>query len=123
MLRRTLTAIALTLPLALVAAPVLAQSAPAPSMTAPADAEDPYLWLEEVEGERALAWVEEQNTRSLGVLTGDPRYQDLHDQALTLLEARDRIPSPGFRRLGGVEQIDNFWQDATHVRGLWRKTT
>jgi len=123
MLRRTLTAIALTLPLALAAAPVLAQSAPDPSMTAPTDAEDPYLWLEEVEGERAMAWVEDQNTRSLGVLTGDPRYQDLHDQALAILEARDRIPSPGFRRLGGVERIDNFWQDADHVRGIWRTTT
>lgn len=123
MLRRTLTALALTLPLSLAAAPVFAQSASDPTMTAPADADDPYLWLEEVEGERAMAWVEEQNARSLGILTGDPRYQGLHDQALALLEARDRIPSPGFRRAGGVEMIDNFWQDADHVRGIWRTTT
>ncbi len=84
------------------------------------DATDPYLWLEEVEGERAMAWVQQQNTRSLGVLQGDPRYQGLHDQALALVQAQDRIPSPGFTRTGA---IDNFWQDANHVRGIWRRTT
>ena len=84
------------------------------------DATDPYLWLEEVEGARAMAWVEQQNTRSLGVLQGDPRYAGLHEQALALVQARDRIPSPGFTREGA---IDNFWQDATHVRGIWRRTT
>ena len=39
---------------------------------ATSDATDPYLWLEEIEGERAMAWVNEQNERSLGVLRGDP---------------------------------------------------
>ncbi|WP_428151154.1 prolyl oligopeptidase family serine peptidase [Brevundimonas sp.] len=84
------------------------------------DATDPYLWLEEVDGERAMAWVEAHNTRSLGVLQGDPRYAGLHEQALALVQARDRIPSPGFTHDG---HIDNFWQDATHVRGIWRRTT
>lgn len=106
-----------------------APSAPAPSATgtsggfATSDATDPYLWLEEVEGERAMAWVEDQNTRSLGTLQGDPRYDALHAQALAIVEARDRIPSPGFRRDGEREVIDNFWQDATHVRGVWRTTS
>ncbi len=106
----------------------MAQSpVPAPSMTetpgggfATSDATDPYIWLEEVQGERAMAWVAEHNTKSLGTLQGDPRYQPLHDAALAIVEARDRIPSPGFNRDGTV---DNFWQDASHVRGLWRKTT
>lgn len=87
---------------------------------ATSDETDPYLWLEEVEGERAMAWVEAENTRSLGLLQGDPRYQGLHDQALALVQARDRIPAPGFTRTG---VIDNFWQDATHVRGIWRRTS
>jgi len=91
-----------------------------PSGFAQSDATDPYLWLEEVQGERAMAWVEAQNTRSLGVLQGDPRYAGLHEQALALVQAQDRIPMPGFNRDGTV---DNFWQDATHVRGLWRRTT
>ena len=83
-------------------------------------AADPYVWLEEVEGERAMAWVEAQNTRSLGTLQGDPRYETLHAQALEIVEARDRIPMPGFNHDGTV---DNYWQDATHVRGLWRRTS
>ena len=85
-----------------------------------AEAEDPFLWLEDIEGERAMAWVNEQNARTLGVLQSDPRYQTLHDEALALVQARDRIPQPGFNRDGTV---DNFWQDAEHVRGIWRTTT
>lgn len=85
--------------------------------------EDPYIWLEEVEGERALAWVADQNARSLGRLQGDPLYDQLHAEALALVESRDRIPSPAFRRVEGVEGIDNFWQDANSVRGVWRTTT
>ncbi len=105
-------------------APAIAQTPPNPPLVeggfATTDATDPYLWLEEVEGDRAMAWVEDHNSRSLGVLQGDPRYDGLHDQALALVQARDRIPSPGFTRDG---HIDNFWQDATHVRGVWRRTT
>ena len=87
---------------------------------ATSDATDPYLWLEEVDGERAMAWVNEHNARSLGVLQGDPRYEGLHQQALEIVQARDRIPGPGFNHDG---TIDNFWQDAEHVRGVWRTTT
>ncbi|CAN5129996.1 prolyl oligopeptidase family protein [soil metagenome] len=84
------------------------------------DATDPYLWLEEVDGARAMAWVNEHNARTLGVLQGDPRYEPLHQQALEIVQARDRIPTPSFNRDG---TIDNFWQDAEHVRGVWRRTT
>jgi prolyl oligopeptidase len=102
----------------------MAQTTPNPPLEpgafATSDATDPYLWLEEIEGDRAMAWVEAQNTRTLGILQGDPRYQPLHDQALAILESRDRIPQPGLNRDGTV---DNFWQDATHVRGIWRRTT
>jgi prolyl oligopeptidase len=99
--------------------------APAPAEAsgggfATSDATDPYLWLEEVDGERAMAWVNEHNERSLGVLRGDPRYETLHQQALEIVQSQDRIPSPGFNHDG---TIDNFWQDATHVRGVWRTTT
>ncbi len=99
-------------------------SANAPASTAggfaTSDATDPWLWLEEVEGERAMEWVRAHNAHSLGVLQGDPRYAQLHAQALEIVQSRDRIPAPGFNRDGTV---DNFWQDAEHVRGLWRKTT
>ena len=87
---------------------------------ATSDATDPYIWLEEVDGERAMAWVNAHNEHSLGVLRGDPRYEGLHQQALEIVQSRDRIPAPGFNHDG---TIDNFWQDATHVRGIWRTTT
>ncbi|MEX2180007.1 MAG: prolyl oligopeptidase family serine peptidase [Gemmatimonadaceae bacterium] len=82
-------------------------------------ADDPHQWLEDVEGEQALAWVRERNTRSLGTLQADPRYQRFYDNALTILEASDRIAFPAFRGTA----IENFWRDATHVRGIWRTTT
>ncbi len=93
-------------------------------MTAPApaaSADDPYVWLEAADDAKALDWVKAENARSLGVLQADPRYQGLHDAAFKIATATDRIPAPGFH--GQTEQIDNFWQDKEHVRGLWRRTT
>ena len=87
---------------------------------ATSDATDPYLWLEEVDGARAMEWVHAHNTRTLGILQGDPRYEPLHQQALEIVQSKDRIPGPGFTHDG---HIDNFWQDADHVRGIWRRTT
>jgi prolyl oligopeptidase len=94
------------------------QTPSSPSTNAERMVDDPYLWLEEVEGERALAWVREQNTRSLAVLEGDPRYQQLLADALALANNRDRLPT------GGIFEghYYNFWQDETHVRGIWRRT-
>jgi prolyl oligopeptidase len=79
---------------------------------------DPYLWLEEVEGERALAWVREQNAQSLAQLQGDAHYASLHADALAIANNRDRLPT------GEVREgfYYNFWQDETHVRGIWRRS-
>jgi len=79
--------------------------------------EDPYLWLEDVEGERALDWVRTQNARSLAQLESDPRYPQLLADAQALATSQDRLP------LGGVREgyYYNFWQDETHVRGIWRR--
>jgi prolyl oligopeptidase len=85
--------------------------------TPPSD--DTFTWLEEIEGERALAWARSENERTLGELQADPRYQQFHDRALTILQARDRIPGVSFRPDG----LYNFWQDAEHVRGIVRRTT
>ena len=81
--------------------------------------DDPFLWLEEVEGAAALAWVRAENARSLALLEGDPRYAGMHRAALAVITAADRIPYPGF--LG--HRLANFWQDEVHVRGLWRATS
>lgn len=84
-----------------------------------ASTNDPYLWLEDVSGKRAMDWVEEHNAKSRSVLESDPRYAGFYQQALALYQAEDRVPAGRF--LHG--QIYNFWQDADHVRGIWRRTT
>lgn len=80
---------------------------------------DPRVWLEEVEGERALEWVEGQNDRTFDRLQGHERYQSLYDQALAIYQSNDRIPYGSYS--GGY--IWNFWQDAEQTHGLWRRTT
>ncbi len=82
-------------------------------------ANDPRIWLEEVEGEDAIAWAEGQNERTFERLQGDARYQGLYDQALSVYQSEDRIPYGSF--YGGY--IWNFWQDADNTHGLWRRTT
>ncbi|MEZ5958534.1 MAG: prolyl oligopeptidase family serine peptidase [Hyphomonadaceae bacterium] len=83
----------------------------------PAAAADPYQWLEEVEGERALAWVHQQNDRSLPVLENDQRYAGLLNAALEVAQSRDRLALGQIR--GGF--VYNFWQDPDHVRGILRR--
>jgi prolyl oligopeptidase len=87
--------------------------------SAPASPEDPFIWLEDIEGPRALEWVRQRNQRSLGVLEGDARFAGLNASALEIVNATDRIPAPSF--WSGA--ISNFWQDRSNVRGLWRRTT
>ena len=118
-MNRTLASIAALVLAAGVVPPVMAQTAQT-SSSPTAAAVDPYLWLEEVEGERAMDWVRAHNAATLATLQGDPRYETLHQQALEIVQSRDRIPAPGFNHDGS---IDNFWQDAQHVRGVWRRTT
>ncbi|NKI33829.1 S9 family peptidase [Wenzhouxiangella sp. XN79A] len=87
------------------------------AQTQPGD--DPYLWLEEVEGPNALAWARGQNEVSLSELEAHPLFAPIHDRALEILTSDDRIAYPSLQ--GGM--IYNFWRDAGHVRGIWRRTT
>ena len=82
-------------------------------------ATDPFAWLEAIDAPRAMAWVEGQNARSAKRLEGDPRYETFHAEARAIFTAEDRIATPHFRAGG----LDNFWQDATHVHGVWRHTS
>jgi len=105
---------------ALLAGTAAAQDPATPASSAvAAPADDPYLWLESVDSPEAMKWVRAENAKTLDVLEKDPRFAANHEQALAVAQSRDRIPSP--RQLGGA--IYNFWQDAEHVRGLWRTTT
>src|SRR4051812_28715765 len=86
-------------------------------LTVPAD--DPYLWLEDVTGEEALAWVRAQNERTLGALSGSAEFERLRTEVLAALDSDERIPFVSRRG----EFLYNYWQDADHPRGLWRRTT
>ncbi|MFN2474460.1 MAG: S9 family peptidase, partial [Sphingomicrobium sp.] len=81
--------------------------------------DDPYIWLEEVSSPKAMDWVEQHNKLTTNVLEADPRYQGYYADALAIAQAKDRIPVGGF--ING--QVYNFWQDADHVRGIWRRTS
>jgi prolyl oligopeptidase len=83
------------------------------------EADDPFIWLEEVSSPRAMAWVESHNAVSTKRLEADARYARNYAGALEIAGAKDRIPEPAF--IGG--EIYNFWQDRDHLRGFWRKTT
>lgn len=84
-----------------------------------AEASDPYLWLEDVHGDRAMAWVKAENERSAKVLQSDPHYAALDADALKVLESPERLPMPS---LNGAD-VYNTWQDAQHQRGILRRTT
>lgn len=84
-----------------------------------ADETDPYLWLEDIEGTEALAWVEARNQESLAVLEQLPQYQRLFEQNLAVYDSQDKIPYPQIRG----NHLYNFWRDAKNERGLWRRTT
>src|SRR5271163_2130395 len=89
---------------------------PRPTIEAPDD--DPYLWLEEIDGERALAWVEAQNAATLSRF-GDRRFEADRDTLGAIFDRPDNIPI--IARRGS--RVFNFWKDAGHPRGLWRATT
>jgi len=99
----------------LLAMPLHAQAPAAPA----ALSDDPYIWLEDWTGPRAMAWVEAENALTLKRLTADPRYAAFHAEALAIASATDRIPNPN--QLHG--RIFNFWRDAEHPQGVWRYTT
>lgn len=82
-------------------------------------ASDPHAWLEDVEGERQLAWVKQRNASTEAELAATPEFKRLEAEILAILDSDAKIPA--------VEKIGahyyNFWKDAQHQRGLWRRTT
>jgi prolyl oligopeptidase len=85
----------------------------------PGPEEDPYIWLEEARSNEALAWVEEENKRTLSMLETDPRFDELKAEALAIYDSEDRIPFVSFRPDG----LYNFWQDKENPKGLLRRTS
>ncbi|HEU0065807.1 MAG TPA: prolyl oligopeptidase family serine peptidase, partial [Sphingomonas sp.] len=92
---------------------------PALAQTATMTKDDPYIWLEDKDGAKPLAWVEAENARTLPRLQNDPRYAAFYREALAIASSKERIPMPE-QRFG---RIYNFWRDADHPHGIWRWTT
>ena len=80
---------------------------------------DPYLWLEEVEGEKSLAWVEEQNEETFTRYTQSNTFKKKYERIKKELNDDERIPSAYYQN----GEMYNFWRDEKNVRGVWRKTS
>lgn len=95
----------------------LIQSAPAKVSSVGVE-QDPYLWLEEIEGQRALEFVKEQNLKTVAALKGDPLFRPTADNIKSILASKDKLSYVNFYGT----TVYNFWQDDTHPRGLWRRS-
>ena len=80
---------------------------------------DPHLWLEDVAGEKPLAWARERNAESVKALAESEEFRSLESRILSILDSKERIPM--VTKIG--ERFYNFWRDAAHPKGLWRRTT
>jgi prolyl oligopeptidase len=81
--------------------------------------DDPYLWLEDIDGAKAMEWVKARNAVAVTELASSDEFKHLRDQILEVLDSEDRIPDVW--RMG--DWLYNFWKDKEHPRGLWRRTT
>ena len=87
--------------------------------SASAASDDPYLWLEDVDGSAAMDWVHARNAVTKKALEGDADYATIEARLLAIYDSKDRIPD--IATIG--DHVYNFWRDATHVRGIMRRTT
>ncbi len=104
------------------ASPPLAEVSPpavVPQPTTQAAVEDPNLWLEDVTGDKPLAWVRDRNKASQSELEALPGFGSLRDRIYGILTSKEKMPY--VTKHGHFYY--NFWEDDTHVRGLLRRTT
>ena len=80
---------------------------------------DPHLWLEDVGGAKQLEWVRERNAESVAALGQGEAFAAREQRLLSILDSRAKIPYVS--KIGG--HLYNFWRDASHPKGLWRRTT
>jgi len=92
---------------------------PAPAQQSTTEQPDNYTWLEDIHGEKPMAWVNAENARTAAILEKDTHFAPLQADALQVLESPERLPDPELRN-GAVY---NTWRDAEHVRGIVRRTT
>ena len=80
--------------------------------------EDPFLWLEEVSGDKAMSWVKSQNEVSTSAITASDDFGVIRDRVRGIFDSDERIPYVRMR----ADYLYNFWRDAEHPSGLWRRT-
>ena len=81
--------------------------------------QDPNLWLEDIDSEKSLQWVREQNATAEKALTQNPAFKQMEADILAVLDSKEKIPYAGKRG----DYYYNYWQDDQHPRGIWRRTT
>ncbi len=86
---------------------------------AAAQNDDPFQWLEDVQGEKALAFAKAHNAKSTAAFEARPEYKGIYAKTLEILDSKEKIPTP---ELFG-ETVYNFWRDDAHERGIWRRTS
>ncbi|MCA9134252.1 MAG: S9 family peptidase, partial [Planctomycetales bacterium] len=91
---------------------------PIPKVSDVSIEEDPFLWLEDVTGEKALDWVRARNAKTQADFESQAGFIELRDDLLKILDSDERIP---FVSRHG-EYYYNFWRDQKNERGLWRRT-
>ena len=96
---------------------IIAAATAALATAAVAQSDDPYLWLEDIQGERAIAQVKQWNAETEAELTAIPGFEDHKARALKLLNDPNQIAAPS-QVIGDL--VANHWVDADHKRGLWR---
>jgi prolyl oligopeptidase len=84
-----------------------------------AQASDPFLWLEDINGARSIEWVKQQNAQTVKELEAVAEYQPIRSRIQAILDSKDRIPYISFQG----QYVYNFWKDPAHERGIWRRTT
>ncbi len=80
---------------------------------------DPYLWLEDIEGEKSLGWVRERNAITQRELEASQDFEPMRSRLLAAYDSEARIPFVAKRG----EFFYNFWRDKQHIRGIWRRTS
>jgi prolyl oligopeptidase len=81
--------------------------------------EDPYLWLENVTDEKALAWASEQSKKAQSEIEAAEGFAQMKARFVSILSSKERIAMPS--KMG--KYLYNFWRDEKNPRGLWRRTS
>lgn len=84
----------------------------------PSESPDKYKWLEDIHGDKPMAWVKAENARTAAVLEKQKPFDELREQALKVMDSPDKLPVPQFRN----GMVYNTWRDKDHVRGIVRRT-